>query len=50
MPSDTTAATQIDALSQVWELNRDQAGALTLALLLLYQKFTNPLVGRLPDP
>jgi hypothetical protein len=50
MPSDTTAATQIDALSQVWELNRDQAGALTLALLLLYQKFTNPLFGRLPDP
>ena len=47
---DTKAPESQDALSATWDINREFAGAVTLALLLLYHKFMNPFIGRLPDP
>jgi len=50
MPDDTKAPESQDALSATWDINREFAGAVTLALLLLYHKFMNPFFGRLPEP
>jgi hypothetical protein len=46
MPDDTKAPESQDALSATWDINREFAGAVTLALLLLYHKFMNPFFGR----
>jgi hypothetical protein len=50
MSDDTKAPESKDALSGLWELNREHPGAVSLALLLLYHKFMNPFLGRLPEP
>jgi hypothetical protein len=50
MSDDISARESKGPWSALWDLNREHPGALALALLLLYQKFTNPLLGRQPEP
>ena len=50
MSDDTQAPQSKDALSALWDLNRELPGAISLALLLLYHKFTNPGFVHLPEP